>query len=284
MNLKNEIKALTSQNLNLKGKTLIVIKTTDDAASDVYIKKKKTLTEQYGGTCTIEDLSKLTPSEQVSAARSIQEVALKNVANTAIIVQFPTNPKMEEFVYTELDYRLDVDGLSNASVAKLQRAKRITDVENFYVPATAYGVYKLLSNRFSGASLHSVNVANVGRSMLVGRPLERLLEMDFRFVVNNYYSNNERNFFENDAIVLARGMSMSGYELARLADALSINSNKCIVDVTILRDESGIHGELPKTMYPAFEEQGLDFTPVPGGVGLLTTHFLLAQLANKTVQ
>lgn len=281
MNLKEVVQEMVSEKTQLGYNKLYIFSTTEDPASKVYMKKKKELVEKNGGLCEIVSFDPSLSAKEMIAQMDKKVEDIYEYSRTAIIVQFPVaHPEVEEWVYNNLNPDYDIDGLTNKQVANLQRFKTRTigEIEEFpfFVPATALGVYKLICKQKPLGGTVSI----VGRSMLVGLPLFQMLRNDGRYDVKIYDSRNGTGFLNADIVVLARGVQMSGYELAELADLIKNGKLPMLVDVSILRDHDGkLCGEIPKSLYPALEDSGVDFTPVPGGVGLLTTHFLVEQLA-----
>lgn len=291
--MKLDIKSWVEEkmkHINLEGKKLVVVKTTLDPASDVYMKKKVGLVESLGGEAHILDLSHLTPSKQVDRCEQMQADWILE-GNTAVIVQFPTNVLMANWVQQKLDPALDIDGLGDRSVASLMRAKRMSDLEQegIFVPNTALGILEYLLDTIDEESRPDTRVFIAGRSMLVGRPLAQLLD------INNIYSFVAHTgtpdwiywdeFADATHSVWARGLEWSDTELKHIMSNKDFPAHRgfkhTFLDVSIMRDEKGIHGEIPKDLYESEFLQTNDFTSVPGGVGLLTTYALVKQLSKK---
>lgn len=285
MNLKDYVKNIISEELNLMGKTVHIVSTTDDDASKVYMGKKKQLVEKFKGSCTIHEISWMQEADKRYYLDELQQKC--DIEKEGIIVQFPVSSKLvEEWVYRNLKPELDLDGLSDASVASLQRFKQHKTGYcgmdyDCYVPATALGVYTIISNL---TSAEKKKVSILGRSMLVGTPLKKMLLDDGRFDVEILDSRTKRISFDADFIVLARGVGLSISEIDALHRTISTGKKPVLIDVSIMRKEDGkISGEIPREMYEFLEKSGVHFTPVPGGAGLLTTHFLLKQFSEGEI-
>ena len=173
--------------------------------------------------------------------------------------------------------RLDIDGLSNKSAAHLYGSK--DPIAYRKAPCTAAACLKIIQTLYDN-NLAGLNVAVVGRSMRVGRPLaELLLQQDC--TVTLYHSKSKfistkgmNNFSDKDVFVSAIGQPK--YFNTSNLDAFRLN----IIDVGINYDEQGhICGDVD---YDSVKDLADYITPVPNGVGAVTNTVLFAKLyANK---
>lgn len=169
-------------------------------------------------------------------------------------------------------FRLDIDYVSSYAAGKL-----ITSIDPIfyrYAPSTAVAVLKILQELAEdrGFSLTGKNVAIIGRSITVGRSLaELLLRQDMTVTVFHSKSQLPANkFADYDIIVSAIGKP-------KYLDAEKIDAtNKILIDVGInVLEDGGICGDFD---YENLQEVADYITPVPQGVGAVTTTCTFAKL------
>lgn len=274
------------KDMDLTGRTLVIVKTTDDPASDVYMKKKASLVQTLGGSAIILDLSDKAPELQPGICDQKHSDWLKD-GRTAVIVQYPTNKHMEKWVEQKMSPSLDIDGLTDGSVARLVRAKRPEDLKGVFVPNTALGIMDFLLENVSEEDKDDARLFIAGRSMLVGKPLSHLASVHglYSFVAHSetpswvYWDE----FADSTHSIWARGLQWTPEEVAAIRSSKDFGASKnfkhTFFDVSILRDENGIKGEIPKEMYEEEFMKTNDYSSVPGGCGLLTVYALVKQLS-----
>ena len=190
---------------------------------------------------------------------------------TSIFLQLPL-PKLfteydKHYLIELIDPRKDVDGITSHNKARLYVNP---DANDIVIPCTARGVYELILSLY-GQDLSNKIVILFGRSWLVNRPLARLLENKNATVMiihsHTFINESERESFiqkiKPDVIVSAVGKE--GF----MRIPLELNHCTCI-DVGINVDEDGkIKGDI------VYENKNfITHTPVPNGVGQLTTAYL----------
>lgn len=177
-------------------------------------------------------------------------------------------------LYDMIPTRLDIDGLSYKSVGRLYGSHDPLAYRK--APCTAVACLKIIQERFD--NLEGLNVAVIGRSMRVGRPLAELLTQQNCTVTlyhsKSFYSNSYNNFQHADIIVSAIGKPK--YWSADNIDGIGTD----FIDVGINVDENGkVCGDGD---YDSLTTVCNYVTPVPGGVGNMSTIVLFAKLfANK---
>ncbi len=156
----------------------------------------------------------------------------------------------------------DVDGMTPGSLATVFSG----DGDGF-APCTAEAVIEILVR--SGIVLSGARVAVVGRSLVIGRPVAALLTAQDSTVTLCHTKTREleRVCRESDVVVACAGAP-------RVIRADSVSPGQIVVDVGINWDaaEGRLVGDV------AFDEVEpiVDaITPVPGGVGSVTTAILM---------
>jgi methylenetetrahydrofolate dehydrogenase (NADP+)/methenyltetrahydrofolate cyclohydrolase len=181
-----------------------------------------------------------------------------------IIVQLPLPKHISELaVQTTIDPTKDVDGLHPLNVGLMVRG------DPSFPPATPYGIVELLLR--SGVELEGAEVVVVGYGELVGAPLSIMLAQDSirgnatvticHILTRDLPSHTRRA----DILVAAAGRP-------ELITAEMVKPGAVVIDVGVHRTERGLVGDVA---FDDVREVAGAITPVPGGVGPMTTAMLL---------
>jgi methylenetetrahydrofolate dehydrogenase (NADP+)/methenyltetrahydrofolate cyclohydrolase len=181
-----------------------------------------------------------------------------------IIVQLPVPRHISELsVQTTIDPRKDVDGLHPLNVGLMVRG------EPSFPPATPYGIVELLLR--SGVELDGAEIVVAGYGDLVGAPLSVLLAQDSirgnATVTVCHIRTRDLGSHTRRADILVAAVGSPG-----LITGDMIKPGSVVVDVGVHRTEAGLVGDV--RFDEAKEVAGM-ITPVPGGVGPMTTAMLL---------
>ena len=215
---------------------LAVIQVGDNSASNKYITNKKKDCEEVGIKFEWYHFPEdITTDELIFNIDDIQKEV------DAIIVQMPV-PKHINVKAVELaiDPNKDVDGFHPMTRFK---------------PCTPLGIVNYL--KACDYDFVGKDIAVIGRSDIVGKPMARMLT-DLDATVTLCHSKTkhlDRYLYNSDLIISAVGK-------AKFIDCAELNTP--IVDVGINFDENG------KMCGDCYNTEGIEITPVPGGVCLLT--------------
>ena len=161
----------------------------------------------------------------------------------------------------------DVDGMTDASLAGVFRGDK-----NAFAPCTAQAVVEIL--RYYGMeNLAGKRVTVVGRSTVVGRPLAMLL-LGMNATVTVCHTKTADTAAEcrrADVVIACAGQ-------ARMVTDEYMSAGQIIIDVGINADGDGICGDVD---YAAAQSIVAAATPVPGGVGAVTTAVLLSHIVRN---
>lgn len=224
---------------------LVVINTYPTEASRAYTRGKIKDCEEVGIEVKLIENEAKEPAE-------IQKLILEE-SKTAdgIIVQLPLNPNLAPFeseIVSIIPNDLDVDGLGKGG---------------FYTPATVRGIFEHLG--FNDITVAGKSVVVYGRSKIVGKPFADLALANGATVTVCHSQTPrglELEYLKNaDIVVCATGVEL--FTDVELAERLK--ENAIVYDVGIRRTDEGLKGDIKHTGIG-----GLNITPVPGGVGLLT--------------
>ena len=156
----------------------------------------------------------------------------------------------------------DVDGMTDASLAGVFRGDK-----NAFAPCTAQAVVEIL--RYYGMeNLAGKRVTGVGRSTVVGKPLAMLL-LGMNATVTVCHTKTADTAAEcrrADVVIACAGQ-------ARMVTDEYMSAGQTIIDVGINADGDGICGDVD---YATAQSIVAAATPVPGGVGAVTTAVLLS--------
>lgn len=160
----------------------------------------------------------------------------------------------------------DVDCMGPAGAAKVFAGDKTG-----FAPCTPSAVMEILDQ--CGVELRGKRVTIVGRSMVVGKPLAMLMlgQHATPTVCHTKTTDLPARCREADVLVACAGK-------ARMVDGSMIGDGSIVVDVGINMDENGkLCGDVD---YDSAEPLASMITPVPGGVGTVTT----AILGKHTIQ
>lgn len=163
----------------------------------------------------------------------------------------------------------DLDGISPENIARV-----FAGDDTGFAPCTAEAVIEVL--KANDIRLTGKRVTIVGRSMVVGRPLSMLmLKENATVTICHTRTENLKETCKSAQILVAAAGR------ARMLDASYVGKDAVVVDVGINVDEDGkLCGDVD---FDSLEGTASMATPVPGGVGAVTTavlarHLVLAAL------
>ncbi len=168
-----------------------------------------------------------------------------------------------------IDPGKDLDGISPENIARV-----FAGDDTGFAPCTAEAVVEVL--KANDISLTGKRVAIVGRSMVVGRPLSMLLLKENATVTICHTRTEDLKETCKNAQILVAAAGR-----ARMVNASYVGKDAIVVDVGINVDEDGkLCGDVD---FDSLEGTASMATPVPGGVGAVTTavlarHLVLAAL------
>jgi len=258
--LGKKVEELKAKGINPKLSVLLV---GDDEASVVYAQSK----QKVGGNLGIEVELKVMPAD-TPEKEVLDTIAQWNADQKVhgILVELPLPKQIsKEAVMEAIDPKKDVDG-----VHPVNRGYLLGGQEHLaLVPATPLSCIALMER--AGIELRGKKVTLVGRGDTVGRPLASLLiKRDATITVCHTKTVDLAAECRNGEIVVAA----AGF--AGLVKKDMISPGTVVVDAGInpTPDGKSICGDVE----PDVEEVAAAMTPVPGGVGSLTTTIILENL------
>lgn len=244
--------------------TLGVIYRADDTAAGSYLRSIFLNAEKYKATAVSAECNTIQDA-------NLQIRKWSQDPNMNGIILISDYGEATQSLYNMIPMRLDIDGLSNKSVAHLYGSK--DPIAYRKAPCTAVACLKIIQTLYDN-NLAGLNVAIVGRSMRVGRPLAELLLQQNCTVTLYHTKSRKDNFYDKDVLISAIGQPK--YFNSWNVDIQDMN----IIDVGINYDPQGrMCGDVD---YDNLKDIAAYITPVPNGVGAVTNTVLFAKLyANK---
>lgn len=241
---------------------LTIITIGHDDASEVYVRNKIKTAQSLG-----IEVSHAKLEEDITQERAEKRIKLEMEYTDAIMLQLPIPKHLDEKALINLiPQEKDVDGLTDLNMGML-----VNNHPHAIVPATAMGVYKIISHVLETGDLSGVNVAVVNRSKLIGKPLQALLTNHNATVTLCHSKTDSLNHYTWNSHVVVTGVGKP-----KFFENTDFNYYQLIVDCGINRDEDGkLCGDVDSESLSSFGEDGIGYTPVPGGVGILTTACLM---------
>jgi methylenetetrahydrofolate dehydrogenase (NADP+)/methenyltetrahydrofolate cyclohydrolase len=253
-------------------------------ASEIYVRSKVQACEELG---IYSDL--ITPPETVTTEEMLDLVAALNDRDEidGILIQLPLPKQVDAKVLLDAVSPLkDVDGFNPVNAGKLQAGRPAL------APCTPAGVIEIL--RRSGIPMAGQRAVVVGRSDIVGKPAAMLLLNENATVTICHSKTRDLAAVTREADILVAAIGRPGFITPEMvkpgATIIDVGINR-ITDraeferffagnakreATFAKRGSVVIGDV----HPAAFEVSGAYTPVPGGVGLLT----IAMLMSNTVR
>ena len=279
--IKEEVKQLKDEHQVTPG--LAVVLVGDRRDSQTYVRMKTKACEQAGLASFQFDYD-----SSVTQDTLVQKVAELNADPKVhgILIQLPLpNHINEETVLNLVDPEKDVDGLHPANVARLAMMKEsitnsVSAASQFSVPCTPLGCIELLIR--SGVELPGRHAVVIGRSVLVGMPMSRLLlAADATVtVVHSHTRNIEEVVKLGDIVVAAVGRAHMVKKEWLKEGAVVIDVGINSVDIEPKEPGGKSYKLVGDVDYDNAREVCSLITPVPGGVGPMTIAMLLRNTVN----
>ena len=182
------------------------------------------------------------------------------------ILMFAPLPKqIDEAKATEcINPKKDLDGLTLSNQAKLYAG-----CKDGFAPCTAEAVIRIIKS--ADVQLAGANVVVIGRSTVIGKPVSMLLisENATVTVCHSHTKDLKKVCKQADVLIAAIGK-------AEMIDSSYVKEGAVVIDVGINVDKDGtLCGDVD---YEDVEKTASLITPVPRGVGSVTTSILAEHL------
>jgi methylenetetrahydrofolate dehydrogenase (NADP+)/methenyltetrahydrofolate cyclohydrolase len=241
---------------------LAVVLVGENAASQIYVRNKRRMTDASGMRSFAFDL----PAE--ATERALLDVIDRlndDAAVNGILVQLPLPKGIEaERVIERIDWRKDVDGFHPYNVGRL--VLKMPTLR----PCTPLGCMRLLAE--TGVDLVGRHAVIIGQSNIVGRPMALELLMARCTVTICHSATRDLPALVRQADIVVAAVGKAGFVQGEW-----IRDGAIVIDVGINRAADGkLAGDVD---FAAARERAAWITPVPGGVGPMT----IAMLMHNTI-
>lgn len=165
-------------------------------------------------------------------------------------------------VYSYLPYEKDVEGLSYINLGRLFAGDKA------FIPCTSLAVIELLD--YYNIPLEGKNVVIIGRSISVGKPLALLFLQRNSTVTICHSKTLDLSYHTKRAEILVSAVGRAG-----IIDEDMVGEESVVIDVGTNIIEGRVVGDVN---FERVEKKVKAITPVPGGVGIVTTRILAKNL------
>ena len=256
--IKAEVGALKAK--HSRAPKLLALQIGENASSAVYVKAQKKSAESLGLEYELK-----TAADSISQAEA--EGVIKNLNNdasvTAIILQLPVPKGIDAKKLVGLIApEKDAEGMHPQNLGKILLGQYKIG------PCTAMAVMELLES--TKINLYGKEAVIVGHSEIVGKPLALMLLNKFATTTVCHIATGERGVLpehvkQAEILVVAVGK-------AGIVKGDWIKEGAIVVDVGINRVGDKLLGDVE---FEGASKKAAYITPVPGGVGPLTTAILM---------
>ena len=266
--IAKNIYANIKEDIELKNITpkLVILLIGNDPAAEYYVQNL----EKKGSKIGIEVETRILDISigQQSLLEKIDDLNKDNNVN-GIMLQKPLPSQLNESeIIMKIDPKKDVDAFHPLNMGNL-----VLDKKGF-IPATPAAVLELLN--FNEIETNGKHIVIVGRSDIVGKPLANLLlrksDTGNATVTVCHSRTKDLTFHTKQADILIAAI---GKPLFIKADM--VNDEAIVIDVGVnqIEDVKKGYRYVGDVDYEACFEKVSAITPVPGGIGTITTAMLL---------
>lgn len=258
-NIKEDIKLYVKKRME-QGKRIPQIASIlvgDDPGSIYYINAQEKVATSLG-----VKFNKILLEDDISEAE-IEKIIIslnEDEDTQGIMLQLPLPKHLNEKKITSLiSYKKDIDCLSNETMGRFYKG------ENGFIPCTPRSIITLLKSL--DVELEGKNAVVLGRSNIVGKPVfQLLLNENATVTVCHSRTKNLKDICKN-ADILVAAIGKPKYITKEF-----VKDGAIVIDVGTSSLNGKICGDVD---FEDVKEVASYITPVPGGVGALTTTLLV---------
>jgi methylenetetrahydrofolate dehydrogenase (NADP+)/methenyltetrahydrofolate cyclohydrolase len=254
--------------------TMALIRIGNDPASDFYVKNIIKQASHLGLMIQLQDLPVEITTEELETIISRHNT---DVTINGIMIQKPLPHHIsEDVINLAINPDKDIDGIHPLNLG------RIFMSQEGFSPCTASAVMSLI--KFYKIETQSRHVVILGRSSVVAKPLAGFL------LQKNHYGNATislcHSFTKNlSSITTSADILISAIGKPYFVKASMIKENAVCLDVGINLVSDKVKGSVyvGDIDYNSCFDKALAITPVPGGIGSVTTSVLLENLVKAAL-
>ncbi|MDI3472937.1 MAG: methylenetetrahydrofolate dehydrogenase / methenyltetrahydrofolate cyclohydrolase [Thermotogaceae bacterium] len=256
--LIEETKQLSEKGITPK---LVTISTVKDESSYSYIKSQMKVAKRIGIDFELLEVKADNVFEILSSLNQSKDVH-------GIMIAHPVDKTLDELrVLKSINPEKDVEGRTPENLGKLMLGKPS------FLPCTAEAVVRILTEY--SIDTKGKNITIVGRSTTVGKPLSMILLLkNYNATVTICHTGTvdlKQHTRNADILVVATGKAM-------LINSTHVKEGAVVVDVGINFVDGKLVGDVD---FDDVKETVNAITPVPGGVGPVTTVLLMKNVVDS---
>ncbi|CAG8645915.1 3339_t:CDS:2, partial [Racocetra fulgida] len=267
------------ERLNVSLKVSVILPTNINGKARIdsanYVIKKREVFEQLG-ICT--QLIKVSPQYSELQIKELLKGLSSDPSNTGIILQlpFPSSFSVNKIdILNTIPIYKDIDGLTTGSMGNL------FDLEKGLKPATPLGICSIFD--YYNISTEGKHIVIMGKGQLVGKPLACMLmghPYNATVTICDIYTENIKKIAKSaDTLIVAIGKPLHVNEDLVKPDAVVIDAGINRTPAGFANGNAKIVGDVDHSVH----EKCKYYTPVPGGVGLLTVASLAFNTVNASI-
>ena len=243
---------------------LAVVSVGADPAANTYLQRLVGHGRRLG--IAVDDVSLPRESAEATVAATLERLGADPRVNGMLLLT-PLPGKLDEgHLVDHIAREKDVEGMNPFNVGLL------ADGRPRFVPSTAEAIVELL--KFHGVSLRGARAVVIGRSTVIGRPAASLLLNEDATVTIAHRGTAELAAITRTADVVVVGIGRAGFVKGDI-----LRSGATVIDAGINVTPQGIVGDVDLASVSAVAGA---LSPVPGGVGAVTTELLLRNVITAT--
>lgn len=240
--------------------TLVILLVGDDPASCVYTERLAKLTESLGATAKVVRMPAETKEEEViTLIRKMN----RNRYITGILPMMPMPKHINsDAVGAAVTKHKDVDCLNPTNAGELYLGRRS------WAPCTARACMAALEHY--KIDLKGKHAVVIGRSNVIGKPVALLLLQKHATVTICHSKTENLADITRKADIIIAAVGKAGFVTADM-----VKEGAVLVDVGI----NEVDGKLVGDIAPEATAKASAFTPVPGGIGVISNMMVMECLA-----
>lgn len=254
-NIKARIEEKTL--VGVRKPSMVAILVGNDGGSISYMKNQQKLSESLGVS-----YNSLILDETITQEELIDKIKELNNDNTVdgIILQLPLPKNFDEKEVTSaICHNKDIDGLTDINTGRLYKG------EKCFIPCTAKSILELI--KYVESDIKGKNAVVIGRSNIVGKPVAQLLLNENATVTICHSKTKNLKEVCKEADILVAAIGRPGFVTKDF-----VKDGAIVIDVGTTMVDGKIKGDV---CYDEVLEVASHVSPVPGGVGAMTTTMLL---------
>jgi methylenetetrahydrofolate dehydrogenase (NADP+)/methenyltetrahydrofolate cyclohydrolase len=236
---------------------LAVVSVGADAAANTYLGRIVARGKRIG--ITVDDIALPRDASERDLVAALERLARDRAVHGVLLLTPLPVPLQPAKVVDRIAVDKDVEGMNPFNVGLLAEGRPS------FVPSTAEAAVRLL--QFYEVPLAGAQVAIVGRSAIIGRPLAALLLAEDATVTIAHSKTPDLAAITRDADIVVVGVGRPG-----LLRGDMVRRGATVIDAGINVTPGGLVGDVDA---PSMNRVAQALSPVPGGLGSVTSELLL---------